>query len=168
MPVSKKRKKTPKKKRRHPLPRATVSLEPKTEELKTCPDGWVKLRRMSYGELLASNDMAFSVSVEADSGSRDPKMGLGASTGRIAEYRFKVCIVDHNLENEAGSKLDFKNPQTMHLLDPNVGQEIDELISKMHDWQRTYPNSEESLQGASSTISAQQTATPELSTSQSS
>lgn len=150
------------------MPRATVSLEPKTEDLSTCPGGWVKLRRMSYGELLASNDMAFSVSLESgDKGSSDPKMGVGASTGRIAEFRFKVCIVDHNLENEAGAKLDFRNAQTMHLLDPNVGQEIDALISKMHNWQATYPNSEPPSPGESSTINDQPTATSELLMSQS-
>lgn len=150
------------------MPRATVSLEPKTEDLSTCPGGWVKLRRMSYGELLASNDMAFSVSLEAgDKGSSDPKMGVGASTGRIAEYRFKVCVVDHNLENEAGTKLDFRNASTMHLLDPNVGQEIDTLISKMHDWQATHPNSEAQSQSASSATKGQKNTTREQSTSQS-
>jgi hypothetical protein len=166
VPVSKKRRKpTPKKKRWHRMPRATVSLEPKLEELDTCPGGWVKLRRMSYGELLASNDMAFSVSLEAgDKGSSDPKMGVGASTGRIAEYRFKVCIVDHNLENEAGTRLDFRNAQTMHLLDPNVGQEIDAKISKMHDWQATFPNSEPQSPSGSSATSDQTTTTPELTT----
>lgn len=167
MPVSKKRttKRHPKRKRWHKVPRATVSLEPKTEELKSCPGGWVKLRRMSYGELLASNDMAFQVNVEAQNGSSDPKMGAGMASGRVAEYRFKTCIIDHNLENEAGTKLQFSNVQTLHLLDPNIGQEIDGLIDKMHNWEKNIPNSEKPSSDESSATSDQKSTAKEQQTS---
>lgn len=150
------------------MPRATVSLEPQVEDLITCPGGWVKLRRMSYGELLASNDMAFQVSVEAEQGKADPQIGVGASTARIAEYRFKTCIVDHNLENEAGTKLEFRNPQTMHLLDPNIGQEIDNLINKMHNWEKNHPNSDKPSSDTSSAENDQKSTASEQSTSPSS
>jgi hypothetical protein len=147
------------------LPKATVSMEPKEFPLKTCPEGFVKLRRMSYGELLASNDMAFQVSVEAKQGSSDPQMGASMSSGRIAEYRFKCCVVDHNLENDAGTKLEFGNSQTVHLLDPNIGQEIDQLITDMHNWEKTFPNSEKPSSDTSSAANGQKSTTPEQLTS---
>lgn len=150
------------------MPRATVSLDPQEVSLTTCPGGWVKLRRMSYGELLTSNDMAFQIDVSQENGSRDPKMGVGASTVRIAEYRFQNCVVDHNLTNEADQKLDFKNPAAMHLLDPNIGQEIDNLIEKMHNWQSSIPNSETPSLGASSATSETKTSLTVQTTSQNS
>jgi len=179
VPVSKKRIKkrdkkkatsaTRKRKRCIKIPRATVSMEPKEFQLKTCPpDGFVKLRRMSYGELLASNDMAFQVSVEAKEGSGDPQMGASMSSARISEFRFKCCVVDHNLENDAGTRLEFTNPQTVHLLDPNVGQEIEQLITDMHNWEKNLPNSEKPSNGTSSAVSDPESIPSELSTSPSS
>jgi hypothetical protein len=173
VPVSKTRKKkntsaTRKRKRCKGMPRATVSMEPKEFPLVTCEGGFVKLRRMSYGELLASNDMAFQVSVESKEGSNDPQMGASMSSSRIAEFRFKCCIVEHNLENEAGTKLQFSNAQTVHLLDPNIGQEIDNLISQMHNWEKNHPNSEKPSSDVSSAESAHQSAPIESTTSPSS
>jgi len=156
------------KRKRCGMPRATVSMEPKEFELKTCEGGFVKLRRMSYGELLASNDMAFQVNVEAREGSSDPQMGASMSSARIAEFRFKCCIVDHNLENEAGTRLEFSNSQTVHLLDPNIGQEVDQLINDLHNWEKNLPNSEKPSNDTSSAENGQVSIPAESLTSQSS
>lgn len=126
------------------MPRATVSLEPKTYALKTCPDGHVKLRRMSYGELMASQDMMYQIQMKASESDPDnPEMGVDISRAAIAEYQFKVCIVDHDLEDETGRKLDFKLPKDVHLLDSNIGQEIYNLIDEMHNYKKQFPNSEQ-------------------------
>lgn len=150
------------------MPRATVSMAPVEYHLKTLPTGWVKLRRMSYGELLTSQDMAYNVSVkQAENGSSgDPEAGINVTQARIFEYQFKICIVDHNLTNASDQKLQFGSPEAVHMLDSNVGQEINAQIEKMHRWDKQYPNSEEPSTSESSTGDATETAKtlPELET----
>lgn len=153
MPRSKQRgrKKPRNRKGRHPMPRATVSVEPKSVDLATLPGAFVKLRRMSYGELLASQDIAYQVSISAAQGSNQAGADMNIASARVAEYRFKTCILDHNLEGENGQKLDFSQPQSMHLLDPLVGQEIDGAIEEMHNWRKALPNSRTPSASESST-----------------
>src|SRR6266568_2556750 len=111
--------------RRRKVPRATISTEPQHHDLKTCPGGFVELRRMSYGELMTSQDMAMNISRAA-----------------VEEYQFRTCVVGHNLMDENDRVLDFKRKEDVHLLDGNVGQEISRLIGNIHDWQKNFPNSE--------------------------
>ncbi len=142
--------------KRRTMPRATVSMKPTKFDLETCPEGWVELRRMSYGELLASQDMAYQINVQMQSqnGSAEPEMGAKMSQASVLEYQFKLCIVNHNLENEAGQPLDFRQASAVHLLDPLIGQEINSLVEKLHRWDKTYPNSETLSGSASSTNGA--------------
>jgi uncharacterized protein (DUF305 family) len=104
--------------------------------------------------------MAYNVSVKtAENGSSgDPDMGVSVTQAKILEYQFKICIVDHNLENETNQKLRFDSPEAVHMLDANIGQEINAQIEKMHRWDKTYPNSEEPSTSESSTSDAPETA----------
>lgn len=135
------------------MPKATLSMAPVRHNLKHCPEGWVDLRRMSFGELLASQDMAYQVSVKASeaTGKDDPEVGMDMSQARVHEYQFKTCIVDHNLEDEQGHKLNFAQAATVHMLDPLIGQEISKQIDQMHRLDQKYPNSEKPSTSESST-----------------
>lgn len=152
------------------MPRATVSMKPIDYPLKTCPGGWVQLRRMSYGELLASQDMAYQVSVKEGKDGGDPDMGVNVTQAKILEYQFRTCIIDHNLENETGQKLRFDSPEAVHMLDSLIGQEINAQLEKMHRWDKTYPNSdtpsisESSTNGATETAASASTSPPALET----
>jgi hypothetical protein len=140
------------------MPRATVSMAPVTYNLLTCPGGWVKLRRMSYGELLTSQDMAYQVSVKESKDGGDPDMGVNVTQAKILEYQFKTCILDHNLTNESDQKLRFDSAEAVHMLDSLIGQEINAQLEKMHRWDKTYPNSDGPSTSASSTNGATETA----------
>jgi uncharacterized protein (DUF305 family) len=126
---------------------------------------------MSYGELLTSQDLAYQVSVkENKDGSGDPEAGINVTQAKILEYQFKICILDHNLENESSQKLRFDSPEAVHMLDANIGQEINAQIEKMHRWDKAYPNSAEPSTNGSSTNGATETtaslpAAPETATS---
>jgi hypothetical protein len=136
------------------MPKATVSMAPEHYALKHCPpDGYVDLRRMSFGELLASQDMAYKVSAQSQEGSDDPTVGLSVTQAAVMEYQFRICIVKHNLEDDKGQPLDFaKSPQHVHLLDPLIGQDIAKKIDLMHRLEQKYPNSEApSVNGSSTT-----------------
>jgi hypothetical protein len=142
------------------MPRATLSMAPTKLYLKHCPEGWVDLRRMSFGELLASQDLAYQVSAKANESRDDPELSMNMSQMAVYEYQFKTCIVDHNLEDEHGTKLNFAaSPQSVHMLDPLVGQEIVKKIDLMHRLEQNYPNSEKPSTNGSSTTDAVKMAT---------
>jgi hypothetical protein len=155
------------------MPKATVSMEPETFLLRHCPpDGFVKLRRMSFGELLASQDMAYKVSAQSQEGSDDPQVGMSITQAAVMEYQFKICIVDHNLEDANGNKLDFRNnPAHVHTLDPLIGQDIARKIDLMHRLEQKYPNSEtpsvngSSMNGETATVATVPAATSPTSSS---
>jgi hypothetical protein len=139
------------------MPRATVSLAPQRFDLKTLPPqgdeegGWVQMRRMSYGELLQSQDMAYQVQMKAAEGEDDPEVGVSITRAAIAEFQLKTCVLDHNLEDETGRKLVFSNNDDVVSLDASVGQELSDLIDKMHDWSKNFPNSKGPSANGSST-----------------
>jgi hypothetical protein len=54
---------------------------------------------------------------------------------RVAEYEFRVCIVDHNLEDDNESPLDFRKSTTVKTLDGVIGEEISELIAKVNNFE---------------------------------
>jgi hypothetical protein len=119
------------------MPRATVSItDTERYELKACEGGFVELRRLSYGEKMKRQEMSFGAAMKVDSGRKQhqsAEMTMDMAQTAATEFEFKNCIVDHNLEDEAGNKLDFKSPAHVHLLDPRIGEEIANYISDMNN-----------------------------------
>lgn len=112
------------------MPRATTDLESRERlELKSLPEGFVELRRMSYGEILQRRDMGMRMVAEA--GKAD-SMVMEMIQTKTTQFEFERCITDHNLEDHTGRKLNFRNMQDFQSLDPRVAQEIEEAISKMN------------------------------------
>jgi hypothetical protein len=123
------------------MPRATVSMEPKRIDLKSLPGGWIELRRMSYGERLHRQDLAMAMSMEADSKTKTTSLDIQATQTAVAQYELATAVVDHNLEDDTGRKLDFRNKTDFANLDGRIGEEIGDHIDEMHDWDADLPNS---------------------------
>ena len=103
---------------------AGVSATTIRVDLKSCPGGFVELRRMTYGEKLErQNEMKLSLEL----GKGKDLRGEMAMANKAATQRdFKNCIMSHNLEKDTnGTPFDFSNPYDVLLLDPRVGEEID-------------------------------------------
>lgn len=116
--------------------KATVSLMPEREDLKSVEGGFVVLRFMSYGEYLHRRDLAMGMSMQGDLGKGTPdKINIDAMQSAVTQYEFKVCIVDHNLEDENGIKLNLGTPEGFAKLDPRIGQEISDLIDDKNRWE---------------------------------
>jgi hypothetical protein len=116
-------------------------------ELKTCPGGFVVLRRMSYGQKLTRQGMTSKMKVSASKG-KDFQGELDMMQKQVSYYEFANCIADHNLEDDQDRKLDFRQPSNVDSLEGKIGEEIDTYISKMN-------NFEESDEGEDSTASEQ-------------
>lgn len=116
------------------MPNATVSNEPKKLPLKTLEGGEVTLKRMSYGDWLTRSQMAIEMKAEQRRGQRNMDVDITTANKKVTAFEFAKCIVDHNLEDEAGNKLDFNNAASLDKLDPRVGNEIGQEISDMHEF----------------------------------
>ena len=113
--------------------KAVVDVAPSGQiDLVSLPGGWVQLRKLSYGEMLERQDMAMKMAVEADQKSKSVEATVEAAQGLVTNYEFARAVVDHNLEDENGNKLNFRNPADIQRLDPQVGGEISELIDNMN------------------------------------
>lgn len=131
------------------MPKATVSHDHQRFELETLPGGFVLLRQLSYYEMMHRRDIAAKLYTEqkVETGkSRRERRAKGANQPTeemirsqleimnvaIMEFEFSNCIVDHNLEDDNGAKLDFNNPMTFRVLHPKVGAEIGRYIDELN------------------------------------
>lgn len=114
------------------MPKATVDIQStERHELKSCPEGFVVLRRLTYGEMLQRREMV-KLAVTSAKGSKDFQGELAMASAKTTEFEFKNCIVEHNLEDDNGNPLNFGSPVVLRTLDPRIGQEIEKLISDMN------------------------------------
>jgi hypothetical protein len=60
---------------------------------------------------------------------------------------FQSCIVDHNLEDETGRKLDFRSFSDIDMLDPKIGEEISTLIDELNNFAPPTENNPEGEAG---------------------
>lgn len=118
------------------MPRAVVNIIPEHFDLKTCPGGWIELRRMSYDAWLHRTDISLQMQIEMEKNSQRRGGGKGTMSLQnqaVTMYEFSQCVVGHNLEDENGNLLDLTRASTLKRLDPKIGNEIGELIAYMHE-----------------------------------
>lgn len=126
------------------MPRATVLRTTERRDLATLPKtdeeegGWVELRRLSFGEKLDKD--AEAMKMRFDFGKVEDVKDMDAEVSLISAYatvvEFSRCIVDHNLEDDNGKKLDLSKLDSVRQLDPRVGQEISELLGEINDFEK--------------------------------
>lgn len=111
-------------------PRATVNLQQEKQfDLKSCPGGFIILRKMNYGQFLHRRDIAAKITMQMD---ESEEVLTSLMQKAVSRFEFSVCIVDHNLEDESERKLDFQKGNDFDNLDPIIGQEIDSYINDMN------------------------------------
>lgn len=115
------------------MPNAIVSHGTTKHDLKTCPGAFVELRPMSFGEVVQRRSM-MKLSVVAQKSSKSFQGEMAMMSEEVTRFEFNACVVDHNLEDENGRKLNLSNTADFRRLDPRVGQEIDSLISEMNNF----------------------------------
>lgn len=117
------------------MPNATVSTTTRRVELKTCPEGYVVLRQLPYGDWLYRSDIAMNMAMKGEAGAKkeELEMAMKTANAEVTKFEFSKCIVDHNLEDANEQKLDF-GANGLQQLDPRIGQEISEAISEMHEF----------------------------------
>lgn len=123
------------------MPVATVDInETHHKDLKSLEGGFVVLRRLPYGEWLTRQEMAMKMKI-ASGTEGETESEFTIINRKVTEFEFKSCLVDHNLEDANGNKLDFRSPATLAQLNPRVGNEISALIAELHEFEKQLGNS---------------------------
>jgi hypothetical protein len=113
------------------MPRATVKTEAEHFDLKTLEEGFVELKRMSYGAWLTRQELMVEQQMTGST-KETAQVSAKMMQRRVAEHEFRNCLVAHNLEDEHGNPLDVNSASFLDVLDPKVGQEIGTYIDELH------------------------------------
>ena len=127
------------------MPKATVDPELHHYDLRTCPDGYVKLRTLSFHEMEMRKDIAgrmyqeekVSRARQGKNIKENPEEVMRAyfesMNVKVTEFEFRSCVVEHNLfVDEAETQLiDFTKPMHAWKLDPKIGEEISKYIAEL-------------------------------------
>jgi hypothetical protein len=119
------------------MPRATANIvDAEKYDLKTLPDGFVQLRRLTYGQKLERRAMSSVASAETQGrGSKNMKLQMQMINEQATLFDFTHCIMDHNLEDENGNKLNLANFADIKRLDPKIGDEIEKLLNELNNFE---------------------------------
>jgi len=112
------------------MPRATVSVEGERFDLKTCPGGYVVIKRLPFGQFLDRRDMSMGMNMTGDRQQVITELRL--ANRKTTTYEFGRCITEHNLTDDNDQPLDFKRSDILDKLDPRIGNEIADLIDALH------------------------------------
>lgn len=113
------------------MPRATVASQTEKFELKSLPEAYVVIRRMTYGEKLSRTDAMMNMRTSTE----DKEMQISLMSKKIAFQDFASLIIEHNLTDENDKPLNFKNAADVDRLDPVVGDEIGQLIDSISSFE---------------------------------
>lgn len=120
------------------MPRATANTEETVRhELKTLPDGFVVIKRLSYGAKLHRRALVSKMTFSGGGKSSDMAGEMQLINEAATQYDFAHCIVEHNLEDETGRVLDFAKPVDVRSLDPRIGEEIDVAIGELNNFEES-------------------------------
>lgn len=117
---------------------ATITQPTETFKLKSAPpDGFVVIRRMTWGEKLKRQSMMTKYRMEMDKSTKDKDMSLDVDIlqEKVSNWEFQNLIVEHNLTDENEVLLNFRNLADVARLGPVVGEEIQRYIDEMNTFE---------------------------------
>lgn len=116
------------------MPIASVSSNTESHELKSCPGGWIVVKRLSYGDKLKRMSlMRMSLQLGGDKKNTTGEMALGNQ--QMTYLDFAKCIIEHNLEIAEGKLFDFGRQTDIDQLDPVVGEEISGILDSLNNFE---------------------------------
>lgn len=126
------------------MPIGTNIDETETFQLKSLPpDGFVTLKRMSWGDKLKRQGMVSKMQVETRRGSKEVRGELDMMAEKTALFDFATCVVEHNITDASGRQLNFRDPSDCAALAGRIGEEISTYIDKMNNFEEEDEGSEE-------------------------
>lgn len=100
-------------------------------ELSSCPGGYVKLKKMTWGQIQERRQMVMKMTVNGNRRNNNTSINLASEAA--TQFSFVNSIVEHNLEKAEGVKLNFADTSDFRMLDSRIGDEIERAIDKLND-----------------------------------
>lgn len=97
--------------------------------------GFVMIRRFSYGEKMAKRSFNSKMTVKSTRGKKDAESVIDTFNEKSDLFDFANCIVDHNLTDSLGRKLDFRNEKDVKALSGQVAEEIQTAMDKLNNFE---------------------------------
>lgn len=116
------------------MPVATIAAQPKRYDLKSLPDGYVIIRRLSYGETLERSALSSKFNIDYQAKSKDMKAFIDMANELTTLFEWAHAIVEHNLTDENNRPLNFKLPQDVKAVQGVIGGEISAYIMEYNDF----------------------------------
>lgn len=120
------------------MPIATASAEPQRFDLKTLPDAYVCIRRMTHGEKIHRQGLVNKAKFSHKRGTRDTSIEMEIINEHVTLYTWAKVITEHNLEYLTNSsdptsaaRLDFSKPEHVRMVDGQVAEEINTHIDSI-------------------------------------
>ena len=121
------------------MPNALAIANVTRHNLKSLPEAWVEIKRMTFGQKLERQGMT-KLNFELNKASKDLKGEMDMANKIAVAFEFKNCIVAHNLTDENDVTLNLAEISIISLLDPRVGEEINSLISDINNFEEDSGN----------------------------
>lgn len=115
------------------MPVAVVDDEPRRFELKSLAGGYVIIREMSYGEKIHRQGLSGAMKILRDNKS-DYAGEIAMETARLTEWDFANLVIDHNLEDKDGRKLNLQNKADLAKLSARIGDEVGKYIDELNSF----------------------------------
>lgn len=117
------------------MPIAVVMEAPEHFDLKTLPEGFVEIRRMSNGEKMQRRSFNSKMTMKARKGQKDVNTEMDMFNERSELWDWAKCIVNHNLQDADGRLLNFTNPEDVRKMDGRVAEEIGTYIDRVNNFE---------------------------------
>lgn len=97
--------------------------------------GFVKIRRLTFGEKQARRSLNSKMTVKARKGQKDVDTIIDAFNAKTDFFDFANCITSHNLQAADGTLLDFRREEHVRSLAGNVAEEIGSYIDEVNNFE---------------------------------
>jgi hypothetical protein len=117
------------------MPRAVSIGHTQRYDLKSVPEGYVVIRRLTHGEKAERQMLNNKMTMKATRGKKDVDSEIILYHRAIDLYNFAHCITEHNLQDENDRPLDFTNVSDVNKIDAKISEEIATYIDKENNFE---------------------------------
>jgi hypothetical protein len=119
------------------MPVAVVVQSSERRELKSLPEGYVVIKRMTYGQKLLRSELNMKMLIEmGGKGKADMQGEMKIMSRQVALWEFANLIEDHNLTDAEGRMLDFNRNVDVERIEGKIGEEISTYIDELNNFEK--------------------------------
>ena len=116
------------------MPKATINTTSTKHDLVSAPpDGFVELKRRSYGDSLERRDIMMTLGIKGEG--KDAESAMKLQNRAVTAFEWAKSITGWNLVDENDVQLDWHKANIFDIIDPFIATEITQAIADMHAYE---------------------------------